>query len=73
MEDMLVKKAMNNFEGKFWTRKTEMERDIWSHGYEIIDSSYEHVVIVGSTDDDEIEITLRIGHANGTMWVKEVL
>ena len=69
---LLKSNAKENLMGKFWTRQHEMIQDIESLDYEVISNGYDRVVVIDLMDEDESEITLEIGHANGTMWVQEV-
>ena len=68
----MLEKTKENFAGKFWTRRDEMESDIESLDYEIISNGYNLIVVVDLMDEDEPEITFEIGHANNTMWIAEV-
>lgn len=68
----MLEKIKENFEGKFWTRRHEMEEEIESLDYEIIENGHNRIVVIDLMDDDEPEITLEIGHANSTMWVADV-
>lgn len=67
-----MENAKENLMGKFWTNRSEMEDEIESLDYEIIQNGYDHIVVVDLHDEDEPEINLIIGHANRTMWVSEV-
>ena len=52
-----IEKVMMNVEGKFWTRQNEMVEEM------------ESLVVIDLQDEEETEYTLRIGHANRTMWI----
>ena len=69
MTQTINEKALENLGGKFWTRRHEMEEEIESLDYEIIENGHDRIVVIDLMDDDEPEITLDIGHANSTMWV----
>lgn len=67
-----MENAKENLMGKFWTRQDEMIDEIESLDYEVISKGWDMIVVIDLMDEDEPEITLEIGHANGTMWVQEV-
>ncbi len=64
-----IEKVMMNVEGKFWTRQNEMVEELESLGYEVAEVSGDSLVVIDLQDEEETEHTLRIGHANRTMWI----
>lgn len=68
----MLENAKENLMGKFWTRRHEMEEEIESLDYEIISSGIEMITVIDLHDDDEPEIHLSIGIANGTLFITDV-
>lgn len=68
----MKEKVMMNVEGKFWTRQSEMVEELESLDYEVVELGADTLVVVDLQDEDETEYTLRIGRANGTMWIQSV-
>lgn len=67
-----MENAKENLMGRFWTNRSEMEDEIESLDYGIIQNGYDHIVVIDLQDENEPEINLIIGHANKTMWVSEI-
>ena len=65
-------KIMMDVEGKFWTRQNELVEELESMGYEVVEISADHVVVVDLYDEDELEYTLHISRANRMMWIDSV-
>lgn len=65
-------KVMEDLSGKFWTRQNEMADELESLDYEVIELGWNRIVVVDCMDEEEQEYELEIGHANKTMWIKDV-
>ena len=70
-KETAIRKLRAEVRGMWWTRFEEMNEDLEELGYEIVDSCGERVWIVDPSEED-VEIALRIGQANTTIWIDDV-
>lgn len=70
-KESAIRKLRAEVRGMWWTRFEEMNEDLEELGYEIVDSCGERVWVVDPSEED-VEIVLRIGQANTTIWIEDV-
>ena len=69
---MEIEKVKMDVMGKRWIHQNEMVEELESLDYWVVYQGWNELIVVDLQNEDEPEFTLRIGHANGEMWVDGV-
>ena len=67
-----LEKMKMNVTGLFWTRRSEMVKDLENLDYSVCEINNEYIVATDDQDDEESGFILYLGHANSTMWVENI-